>query len=155
MPGRASLQAAQYYAHPRNAFWPIMERLYGIARSAPYPERLSALSAAGVALWDVLESCERATSLDSDIVAGSATPNDLAAFLHRHRGVRAIYFNGQPARQLFERLVAPALDARAGGLPRFTLPSTSPANARLTTEQKLQAWTVLKAPLRPQVSGRT
>jgi len=77
MPGIASLEATQYYAHPRNAFWPIMADLYGFEVTLPYPARIEALKAANVALWDVLQQCERQGSLDSAIKKASRIPNDL------------------------------------------------------------------------------
>ncbi len=146
MPGKASLGAVEYYAHPRNAFWPIVERLYGIPRATPYAERVQRLEAAGIALWDVLATCTRATSLDSDIDLQSAEPNDLAGFLRRHRAIRRICLNGGPATRLFERLVLPTLSPAQQRIPRITLPSTSPANARLSLEDKLRAWSVLRDP---------
>ena len=145
MPGQASLAAFEYYAHPRNAFWTIIDRLYDIPRSLPYAQRVSALEATGIAVWDVLAQCVRSTSLDSDIDQASAQPNDLGAFLHDHPAIRVIYFNGNPARRLFEKLVLPQLAPQATRIARLTLPSTSPTNARLSLEEKLQAWSVLAA----------
>src|SRR6187551_518196 len=98
MPGRASLLAGQYYAHPRNAFWFIIEELFAISRELPYSRRVRELAKTGLAVWDVLAACTRGSSLDSDIVPESAVPNDFGAYLARHRHIRSIYFNGGPAR---------------------------------------------------------
>jgi len=67
MPSRESLRQQQYYAHPRNAFWPIMAKTLGFDGSRPYPERLEALKAHHIALWDVAGQCVRPGSLDADI----------------------------------------------------------------------------------------
>ena len=67
MPGQASLDAGQYYAHKRNLFWPIMAELLQFDVSASYEEKTAALRAAGIALWDVLQSCKREGSLDANI----------------------------------------------------------------------------------------
>lgn len=138
MPGVASLQAGRYYAHPRNAFWPIMGRLLGFDASAPYPEKVAALQAAGIALWDVLHSCQRPGSLDADIEPASMVANDLAAFLRAHPAIERIYFNGATAETCFRRHVARSLPA--GSPEGRRLPSTSPAHAALSFEQKLSAW---------------
>ncbi len=145
MPGRASLDAGQYYAHPRNAFWPIIEDLTGLEAGSAYAARVRVLEAAGIALWDVLAACFREGSLDSDIDLQSACPNDFAGFLATHPRIELICFNGQPARKLFDRLVLPALPEAWQRIARVTLPSTSPANARLTLADKRHAWSVLAA----------
>ena len=112
MPGTASLLAQQYYAHPRNAFWRIMESLFAIPAHWPYPDRCAALVERRVALWDALKACTRAGSLDSDIVESSIVANDFASFLDRCTGIRVIYFNGAKSEQVFARYVVPTLPAR-------------------------------------------
>jgi len=143
VPSRRSLEAGEYYAHPRNAFWPIIERLFALGTGLDYTARTSLLLEAKVALWDVLRGAERPGSLDAAIVAHSAVANDFAAFFARHGAVRTVFFNGTAAHSLFERHVRatlpPALDLRLA-----TLPSTSPANTALTTEDKLEAWRAVR-----------
>jgi double-stranded uracil-DNA glycosylase len=143
MPGTASLQARQYYAHPRNAFWPIMESLLGVERTAPYAARAAALANAGIALWDVLKVCRRSGSLDSAIEPESIVANNFRRFLQRHPGIERIYFNGNTARRLYDRHVLAALSQSQQLIPRFTLPSTSPANASFTLQEKIRAWRVI------------
>jgi double-stranded uracil-DNA glycosylase len=144
MPGNASLRAGEYYAFGRNAFWSIIEAQFGIARTAPYPERSAALRANRIALWDVLRSCHRQSSLDADIVTGSAVSNDIAAFLREHPAVSCIYFNGAGAEALYRRHVRQGLSASGADLRYRRLPSTSPANARLNLAAKVRAWSIIR-----------
>lgn len=137
MPGVASLNAQQYYAHPRNSFWPIMARIAGFDATAPYAMRVNALTRAGIAVWDVLQSCVRSGSLDSAIQAGTRVPNDFVSFFAEHPGIRLVCFNGAEAQQSFARHVLPTL--RAEGVRFVRLPSTSPAHA-MALERKLAAW---------------
>ena len=141
MPGKASLQAARYYAHERNAFWRIMGDLIGAGPDLPYPERLRRLQAAGIALWDVIAACERASSLDADIVGESIRANDFASFFAVYRNIECIFFNGAAAEASFRRHVLPGLSGQALRLTR--LPSTSPAHAALAYPEKLVAWSVI------------
>lgn len=136
MPGEASLQACEYYAHPRNAFWPIMGQLCGFAPSLPYAERVRCLIAARVAVWDVLASCHRVGSLDSEIDDESVSVNDFAGFFFQHSQIRKVFFNGAKAENSFRKWVLPALHGIDLELQR--LPSTSPANASLSLEKKRQ-----------------
>lgn len=148
MPGEISLVQQQYYAHPRNAFWWIMDQLLGIPQEHSYAQRIAALRAHGIALWDVLHRCERTGSLDSAIQQHSAEANDFALFLSRYDGIRAICFNGKSVQQMFQRHVIRGL----GFQPQqklLTLPSTSPANARLRPDAKLNAWAVITQLLQP------
>jgi double-stranded uracil-DNA glycosylase len=138
MPGLASLTAFEYYKHPRNAFWFIMGELYGASRALPYLERLEKLQDAGVALWDVLESCEREGSLDSDIILESIVVNDIPGLIKTLPNLELIATNGGTASQLFKHYVKYPPQIRW-----VQLPSSSPANARVTAEQKFQAWSEL------------
>ncbi len=138
MPGVASLRQGQYYAHPRNAFWPLTARILDFDAGLDYDARLLALQARGVALWDVLQACERPGSLDADIRRETLVPNDFPAFLARHPSIVRVCLNGGKAAAMFRRHVLPAL-ARAD-LECIELPSTSPAHAAASFEQKLAAW---------------
>ncbi len=144
MPGIASLQAGQYYAHPRNGFWPVMESLWGIPAAAGYTARVRAVKQAGVAIWDVLAGCRRRSSLDADIEPQSIEVNDFDRFFRTHKAIRIIAFNGGTAARLFRRHVLPGLDASTRRLPQLQLPSTSPANARVSLAAKCRTWSVLK-----------
>jgi hypoxanthine-DNA glycosylase len=140
MPGIASLQAHQYYAHPRNAFWSVIEALFGIERSLCYDRRCRHLVSHGIALWDVLETCHRPGSLDANIDASSIVVNDFPGFFTEHPAIGKICFNGAAAEKMFLRHALPALPEQAAGLPRIRLPSTSPAHAAMTLEQKIETW---------------
>lgn len=140
MPGKASLLAGQYYAHPRNLFWPMMEWLYGIDSQAPYLVRCAELKRHGLALWDVLKSCTRSSSLDSDIVENSIVTNDLAGLLDTHPQLQKICFNGAKAMTAYERYVGRGLSSRYPNLQLLRLPSTSPANAAIALETKRTQW---------------
>lgn len=140
MPGVKSLERAQYYAHPRNAFWRIMAALFG----APYPfasydDKLNLLLKHHIALWDVISTCARAGSLDSDI--RNAVPNDFERFFKQYPQIKTVFFNGQKAYDSFIKAfkTAPFVNA----LTLVPLPSTSPANAHLSFDDKLTAWSVL------------
>ena len=142
MPGKMSLQQNQYYAHPMNAFWKIMGELVGAYPQLPYPARLDMLRRSGIALWDVLASCERASSLDSHIRNEAA--NDFAAFFAQHPRITRVFFNGGKAEQGFRKFV---LGKQTLPVLEFCrLPSTSPAHAGMRYADKLKAWrTILEA----------
>ena len=138
MPGTKSLDAGQYYAHQQNTFWKIMGELFGADPTMAYDKRVLILKRAGLALWDVMASCVREGSLDADIDEASIVPNDFRAFFDAHPRVKHVFFNGAKAEDCFHRFVRPPVSER--GL-RFTrLPSTSPAHASLSLQQKIKAW---------------
>lgn len=136
MPGRESLRAAQYYAHSRNAFWRIMGELTGSNPGMPYESRIKILKSAGYALWDVLASCQRPGSLDSEITA--MIPNDFESFFRSHPHITQVFFNGAMAEKCYLKQVLPGLTVRP--MQSLRLPSTSPAHASLSYDQKLNAW---------------
>lgn len=140
MPGIASLNEAEYYAHPRNCFWDIMTIFTGVDRSHPYPVRLGSLVNKGIALWDVLASCERTGSLDIAIREDSVIPNDIHGLLKQTPSLRTIFFNGQPAAKLYKRHISPQLEMASIDIDYITLPSTSPANASWSFKRKFEAW---------------
>jgi TDG/mug DNA glycosylase family protein len=140
MPGVRSLAARQYYAHPQNAFWPILGAICGFRADAPYAERKRHLIARGIAVWDVLRCCERKGSLDTSIVRASMQPNDFEAFFARHPRVELVLCNGGTAFRLYTTRVVPALPPELGQLRALRLPSTSPAHAGLRLPQKLALW---------------
>jgi hypoxanthine-DNA glycosylase len=116
LPGRKSLQMQQYYAHPQNAFWKLIARIFGAESSLPYTQRLQILTANRIALWDVLEAANRPGSLDSSIVGESARANDFANFFGEHARIRRVYFNGRKAEDLYRRQVLPGLGPEYSGL---------------------------------------
>ena len=136
LPGQRSIDAGEYYAHPQNAFWTIMRSL--TCADGDYDERCQALLEHKIALWDVLASSVRAGSMDSAIQMDTAKANNFQAFLTEHRDLRLICCNGRKAAQLYARLVAPEFGA--DNLRVATLPSTSPAYAAMTVNDKLAKW---------------
>lgn len=138
LPGDASLKAAQYYAHPQNAFWRLVGGVIGRELPAlPYTDRLEALKAAGIGLWDVIASAHRPGSLDGAIRNAEAA--DLNRLIESLPSVRAVAFNGGTA----ARLGRPRLAARTE-IALIDLPSSSPAYTRPFAE-KAAVWCVLGA----------
>ena len=140
LPSVASVTQQQYYAHPQNAFWRIIEALFAECQPLDYAQRIALLSQQRIALWDVLASAKREGSLDSAIEADSVVVNDIIGLLHDFPSLHSIYLNGGSAAALFKRHIAQHLPRP---LNVVTLPSTSPANARLRFEEKLEKWRVV------------
>lgn len=130
-PGRASLHAAQYYAHPRNQFWRLMSAVLNSDLTvAPYPWRLRALLANRIGVWDIIGRCERAGSLDSSI--RNAEHNDFVFLKRRAPRLKKVCFNGKTAAKLAPQFVR-------AGYTTIGLPSSSPA-LTLSFETKLETW---------------
>ena len=135
VPGQASLDAKQYYAHPHNAFWPIMGELIGAGPDKPYEERTRILKARHIAVWDVLQSCIRPGSLDTDI--RNEAPNDFAAFFAKHPHVTHVGLNGGKAAASFKKHAARHCPSH---IVTAVLPSTSPAHAARSLPEKCALW---------------
>lgn len=133
-PSEASLAAQQYYAHKQNQFWKILGAIIEMPLfEMGYAGKQEAVTEAGIAIWDVYASCERAGSLDSAIRNGA--PNDFARLRNSALAgrLKRVCFNGQAAARF-----APQLQAL--GFETLVLPSTSPANATWSFARKLEAW---------------
>jgi hypoxanthine-DNA glycosylase len=142
LPGEVSLRQVQYYAHPRNLFWPIVFALFGETPPPDYAARLDFATSRGIALWDVVAAGQRHASADATI--RGEMPNAIDELLDSHPGIRAVAFNGSGAQRLHDRYLK-----RRPALTYLALPSTSPAHARLRFADKLAHW----LPLKDAISG--
>lgn len=131
-PSVMSLAQGEYYGNPKNRFWAVMEKILGIQAGLSYLERTRHLTKRGVALWDVVQSCERPGSADSRIK--NPVPNDITGFFRAHPTLRLVALNGQTAGRLYHTL------AEVPGLASVTLPSTSPAHAAMAFGEKVERW---------------
>lgn len=145
MPGQRSLQSQQYYAHPRNALWPIMCAIvrggdpdYQVHTQLSYQQRCTLIANAGFGLWDVLASCERQGSLDSNIKKSTEIPNNINSLVNKHPELRTIACNGRTAETLFKRHIQASLNNTE--LHVVCVPSSSPAMASLDLQAKYQHW---------------
>jgi len=144
LPGRKSLEMQQYYAHPQNAFWRLIAKIFDAPWPLPYTRRVRILTAHRIALWDVLAAAERPGSLDSSIVHASALANEFAAFFRAHPKIRRVFFNGRKAEELYRRFVLPGLSSEFATMRYVSMPSTSPAHAGMTFAKKLERWRKIK-----------
>jgi hypoxanthine-DNA glycosylase len=137
LPGEESLRRQQYYAHPRNLFWPILFALFDADQAREYAAKLAFATAQRVALWDVCMVGEREASADATI--RREIPNAIDQLLDAHPLITAVAFNGAGARRLYDRHFL-----RRANLTYLAMPSTSPAHARLDFAAKLAQWTALR-----------
>jgi hypoxanthine-DNA glycosylase len=147
-PSALSLAAGQYYANPRNAFWPIVAELFDFDADAPYDERLAVLRSRGVALWDVVHKCRRVGSADSAIEPKSLAVNDFGRLFADYPAIARVFFNGAKAADLYRRLAA-----TSASVEYRPLPSTSPAHA-VRPGVKLAAWAGIASAAKPGQAGR-
>lgn len=139
MPGKQSLEKSQYYAHPGNRFWMLIYSMFGAQPDQTYEGKKSFLRTKKIALWDVIKECERSGSSDSKII--NPIMNDFAGLLARYPNIRYIFLNGKKAESLFKRN---GEDINQYPVSLFTLSSSSPANASISWNKKLEAWNQIK-----------
>ena len=144
IPGVKSLQAQRYYAHPRNCFWHIIENLFAASSRLNYADRIELLRENRIAVWDVLKQCTRRGSLDSSINISTAETQDFNTFYKSVPNINTVFFNGATAEKEYIKRVKPDLPERYRNIMYSRLPSTSPAMAALTWEQKLEYWKRIK-----------
>jgi hypoxanthine-DNA glycosylase len=148
-PSAQSLAAGQYYANPRNAFWPITGEIFGFDAAAPYDTRLAALQSHRIALWDVLRTCRRVGSADSAIDPKSLAINNFGALFARYPAITRVYFNGAKAAELYRRLAE-----TAERVEYRRLPSTSPAHV-MRPGAKVAAWRAIASIVSAAQPGET
>jgi hypoxanthine-DNA glycosylase len=136
MPGPEALRRREYYGFPGNHFWRIIRDLFAQGRPLAYDERIALVRTRGIALWDTISACAREGAADAAI--RDVEPTDVPGLLRRHPGIGTIFLNGGTAASLFEKHWGATVT-----LPRFRLPSTSPANASISYAKKLEAWSVI------------
>ena len=138
MPGPEALRRRQYYGFPGNHFWPILQKLFGLEdRPLSYPEKIRLLKTNRIALWDVIASCRRVGASDSAITR--VTPNRVTELLKEYPNIRTVFVNGNTAERLFRRYFRDPTR-----LPVRGLPSTSPAHAAMSFQEKLKRWSVVR-----------
>jgi hypoxanthine-DNA glycosylase len=136
MPGKVSLAKGQYYAHPQNQFWKLLGEVLKLdLKALPYEQRVAAVKERGVALWEVFQSCEREGSLDSAIE--DPEPSEVPKLLRENRTIKAVFCNGGTSWRAFQQTFAESLPS---GVEAHALPSSSPAHAGKTFDEKLKDW---------------
>lgn len=138
MPSEESLRRQEYYGHKSNQFWKIIFTLYNKPLTSEYQERVALLQEKGIALWDVLSSCEGTGSLDSNII--NEQPNDFESFFAEYPQIKHLFFTSKKAAQFYKKYV----NITESNISFSILPSPSPANARMSFSQKLKEWEIIK-----------
>lgn len=136
IPGLKSLEMQQYYAHPQNKFWKIIFEIFNEEFTTDYSERIKILEKHHIALWDVIDTCERKGSLDSEIRNEEA--NRIGELLQNYPNIKSIFCNGQKSYKNLQKILP-----KDFYLPIIALPSTSPAHASLKYEEKLEKWKLI------------
>lgn len=130
-PSIASFEQSFYYAHPRNAFWPIIEEIFNVRLETNDAKKAFCLER-GIGLWDVIGSCERSNSSDTNLK--NCIPNDFEKLLHEYPNIQALAFTGKKSHDLFMKYF------KDFEIERVLLPSTSPAHAAMKREEKTKIY---------------
>lgn len=133
LPGDKSIELGEYYGHSRNRYWSVIASITNNELPLTYPEKKALLLKTGIGVWDVAHSANRKGSLDGAI--HDEEPNDIDGFIARHKKLKVIGFNGLKSQALFEKY----FDKRYG-IEHISLPSTSPANARIDIDRLCNQW---------------
>ena len=135
-PSVKSREQQFFYGHPQNRFWRVLSGVLNCPVPENVAEKKALLLSRGIALWDVIARCEISGSADASI--RNAVPNDLTEILKTGH-IERIYCNGGTAAALYRKYLLPHT-----GMEAVTLPSTSPANARCTVNDLIEAWSVIR-----------
>jgi len=146
MPGAESLRQQQYYAHPRNLFWSFIYGIFGEKIESDYNKKVAFLKEKNIALWDVYKSCRRKGSLDSNI--SDEVPNDVAGLLNTHPDIKYVFCNGGTSEEHLIKHILPNIERE---IFYMRLPSTSPANASISAEQKMHMWFAIRHTLENRI----
>lgn len=138
MPGVESLRLQQYYANPRNQFWAMIFTIFHAPPSQDYEKKISFLKSKKIALWDVIENCQREGSLDSNIREEKV--NDFRGLFKAYPDIETVIFNGGKAYETYKKWVG--FDA-VKDLAYLKLGSSSPANTK-RMEDKLKEWSIIR-----------
>ncbi len=136
VPGVKSLEMQQYYAHPQNQFWKIIFEIFEEDFTADYQKRTEIIRKNNIALWDVIDTCEREGSLDTKI--RNEEHNDILKILREHPNIKAVFCNGQKSFKNLKKIFG-----KEAEIPALVLPSTSPLHT-IPLEKKLAEWKIIK-----------
>lgn len=136
VPGVKSLEMQEYYAHPQNKFWKIIFELFNENFSEDYLEKIKILKKNKIAVWDVIDSCERVGSLDTTIK--NEESNDILQLLKKYQNIKTIFCNGGKSYKNLQKIVGKNFE-----IPIYLLPSTSPLHT-ISFEKKLESWKIIK-----------
>ena len=135
-PSVKSREEMFFYGHPQNRFWKVISRVYECDEPKDITEKKSFLLAHGVAVWDVIASCDIVGSSDSSIK--NVVPNDLNIILEKAK-IERIFVNGKTAKKYYDKYIKNLIEREA-----ICLPSTSPANAAWSLDRLVDEWKKIK-----------